>query len=131
MNYEQLALTHLVPSGFEIINDRMTAAGQDSGGDVETQVTSLLPAWFKRSAKIDSKFDYQDVRDDRILTYFGLPKLGQKLFRVHLVAAYKGHYYLPPVKAEAMYDASINAQVAGYWIGVGERAAGGTAPKKP
>jgi uncharacterized protein YfaS (alpha-2-macroglobulin family) len=130
--YEQLALTHLVPSGFEIINDRMAAAGQDapaaegegSGG------SQLLPSWFKRTAKIDSKFEYQDVRDDRILTYFGLPKLGQKLFRVHLVAAYKGRYYLPSIKAEAMYDAAINAQASGFWMGIGERAAASNPPRK-
>jgi uncharacterized protein YfaS (alpha-2-macroglobulin family) len=114
-NYEQIALTHLGPSGFEIVNDRMGAAGQDE------ESAAAQPAWFARSAKIDGRFDWQDIRDDRVYTYFGLPKLGQKLFRVHLVAAYKGKYYLPSIKAEAMYDAGISALVPGYWVGIGEK----------
>jgi hypothetical protein len=62
--------------------------------------------------------EYQDVRDDRVLTYFDLKQGETKTFKVSLTASYVGRYYLPAVSAEAMYDATINGRVQGQWVSV-------------
>jgi uncharacterized protein YfaS (alpha-2-macroglobulin family) len=92
--YREVALSHLIPSGWEIRNLRMVPSGfiQDSG------------------------FDYQDIRDDRVYTYFDLPQGKSKTFHMLLNASYLGKFYLPYISAEAMYDATINALVPGRWI---------------
>lgn len=94
--YREVALTHMVPSGWEIRNLRMAPTGrfQDSG------------------------FDYQDIRDDRVYTYFSIGQGERKTFHMLANASYLGRFYLPPVGAEAMYDATINARVPGRWITV-------------
>ena len=90
---KEVALTHLVPSGCEIHNARIA----------DNTVKNKL-------------FDYQDIRDDRIYTYFDIKQNEEKIFRVLLNAAYTGKYYVPPVYVETMYDATINAQVPGQWM---------------
>ena len=92
-SHENLALSHLVPSGWEIHDPR-----------------------FEGTSSEPSVIDYQDVRDDRVYTYFGLEGGKRKSFRLLLNAAYRGRYYLPPVSVEAMYDASVNARSVGRWI---------------
>ncbi len=96
-DYKELALTQIFPSGWEIINTRL----------LETE--SFIAA---------SKPTYQDIRDDRVYTYFDLDRNKTKMFRVLLNATYTGTYYMPTVKVEAMYDATINARKAGKWINV-------------
>ena len=66
-----------------------------------------------------SDFTYQDIRDDRVLTYFDLAPGESRTFRVMLMATYKGRFYLPPQQCEAMYDRTINARVPGCWVVVG------------
>jgi uncharacterized protein YfaS (alpha-2-macroglobulin family) len=61
---------------------------------------------------------YQDIRDDRVYSYFDLRPYETKTFRIYLNATYLGNFFLPPVQAEAMYDASISARQAGEWITV-------------
>ncbi|MEO6040176.1 MAG: hypothetical protein ABIQ93_17310, partial [Saprospiraceae bacterium] len=68
-----------------------------------------------------SPADYQDVRDDRVFTYFDLPDKNNKetrVYRVQLNAAYAGRYYLPTVGCEAMYDKRIRASTPGKWVEV-------------
>jgi uncharacterized protein YfaS (alpha-2-macroglobulin family) len=96
LNYEQLAISHIVPSGWEIQNERMAP-----GGNYNTTL-----------------FDYQDIRDDRIYTYFNLNHKKEKVIRILLNASYLGKYYLPPIHAEAMYDGTINGRMEGRWISV-------------
>jgi alpha-2-macroglobulin len=94
--YKELALTQIFPSGWEILNARME--------EVE-RVKSDTPS-------------YQDIRDDRVYTYFNL-RPGQRLtFRLLLNASYEGSYYLPAVSCEAMYDNTIYARVAGMDVKV-------------
>jgi uncharacterized protein YfaS (alpha-2-macroglobulin family) len=93
---QELALTHIVPSGWEI-------HGVASGTGPE--------------------FDYRDVRDDRVYTYFDLGAHESKTFEIRLNAAYQGSFYLPPISVEAMYDANLNGRTAGEWVQV-ERAGG-------
>jgi alpha-2-macroglobulin len=93
--YENVALTQIFPSGWEIINTRMVETG---------------------SSYNISKPVYQDVRDDRVMTYFDLSKGATKTFRIYLNASYAGTYYLPLVYAEEMYEASVNAKKHGQWV---------------
>jgi uncharacterized protein YfaS (alpha-2-macroglobulin family) len=93
---QELALTHLFASGWEIHNDRMDT--------------------FRRATP--SPFEYQDIRDDRVYTYFGLKAGETKTIEVTVNASYLGKYYLPMVAVEAMYDASLNARVRGQWVQV-------------
>jgi len=64
------------------------------------------------------KSRYQDIRDDRVYTYFDIAKNKTKTYKVILNAAYLGRFYLPTVYCEAMYDNDINASKAGQWVEV-------------
>ncbi len=96
-NYSQLALSQVFPSGWEILNTRMLQG--------EGTYTS-------------SPSDYQDIRDDRVYTYFYLPEKETRIYYIQLNASYLGHYFLPGTFCEAMYDNSITAGVNGKWIDV-------------
>ena len=65
-----------------------------------------------------SKFDYRDVRDDRIYYYFSLEKDSAKHFQLIVNAAYKGRYYQPAINVEAMYEGNIKARQQGKWINI-------------
>jgi hypothetical protein len=77
-----IALTQMVPSGWEIRNTRMFEA--DYGIK-------------------ESTCDYRDFRDDRVNTYFSLTQGQTKTFVLILNAAYKGEFFQPSVWCEAMY----------------------------
>ena len=96
-NLEQLILSYVVPSGWEIRTSRL-----DEG----------------QAARPSSPFEYQDIRDDRVYTYFSLPQGQAKNFRILLNAAYQGKYYMPGISCEAMYDNTINARQKGHWVEV-------------
>jgi len=97
-DYQQLALSHVVASGWEIRNDRLDPS----------------------RARAASAFDYQDVRDDRVYTYFDLKTGETKTVDLAANAAYLGRFYLPMVSVEAMYDATIAARARGQWVEVVE-----------
>ncbi len=97
VDYRDMAITQIFPSGWEIRNMRMDEGFGDSG---------------------KSGFTYQDIRDDRVLTYFDLPGGQSKTFVVLLNASYIGHFYLPTVYCEAMYNNEVNARAGGRWISV-------------
>jgi alpha-2-macroglobulin len=95
--YENMALAQVFPSGWEINNLRLQEA--------EEAVKS-------------SSFTYQDIRDDRVYTYFDLNVGEEKVFRLLLTATYAGTFYLPAVSCEAMYDRSIYARKKGQEVSV-------------
>jgi uncharacterized protein YfaS (alpha-2-macroglobulin family) len=97
--YQQLALSQVFPSGWEVINARSSDLAQ--------------------SNTAASAFTYQDVRDDRVNTFFDLNAGQTKTFRVMLMATYQGRFYLPATGCEAMYDNTISARVPGRWVEVG------------
>jgi len=96
--YNQLVITQIFPSGWEIINSRMSEVAQTG-----TQASS---------------FTYQDVRDDRVNTYFDLEPNHSKTFRIMLNSTYLGRFYLPSIYCSAMYDNTINARIPGKWVEV-------------
>jgi uncharacterized protein YfaS (alpha-2-macroglobulin family) len=95
---ENLALSQIFPSGWEILSSRLDPA----------------------ESKTQRGLDYEDVRDDRVYRYFGLNPDESKTFATRLNAAYLGRYYLPAVSVEAMYDATKNARTRGEWVQVTE-----------
>jgi uncharacterized protein YfaS (alpha-2-macroglobulin family) len=97
-NYQQLALSQVFPSGWEILNSRSSETAQSNSAG--------------------SSFTYQDVRDDRVYTFFDLNAAQTKTFRVMLLAAYQGRFYLPTTSCEAMYDNTISARIPGRWVEV-------------
>ncbi len=93
---ENIALSHIVPSGWEIHNARLQ--GEES--------------------EASAKLDYQDIRDDRIYSYFSLNPGETRTIRTIINASYLGRYYLPGISVEAMYDANKQARSKGQWIEV-------------
>ncbi|MCT4628862.1 MG2 domain-containing protein [Winogradskyella sp.] len=95
-----VALTQIFPSGWDIVNTRFTDFG-------DTTV---------------SKARYTDIRDDRVNFYFDMNRSGNygtKTFTVMLNASYLGTYYLPGAQAEAMYDNDdYLVRNKGQWITV-------------
>jgi uncharacterized protein YfaS (alpha-2-macroglobulin family) len=65
-----------------------------------------------------SSFDYQDIRDDRVLTYFDMTKNHDYIFKVMLTASYAGEFYLPAVACETMYDNANIARIKGKFVKV-------------
>ena len=96
-NYvENVALTEIFPSGWEIVNTSFT----------------------EYSETTNSKADYTDIRDDRVDFYFNLSSRVTKTFIVQLNAAYLGKYYRYGVQAEAMYDNEYLVRSKGSWVEV-------------
>jgi alpha-2-macroglobulin len=93
--FENLALSHLIPAGFQVTNARFSLPGQSPG---------LL--------------DYQDLRDDRVYSYFGLKAEETKVVTLHVNASFSGRYYLPGIRVEAMYDPGVFAASVGQWINI-------------
>jgi uncharacterized protein YfaS (alpha-2-macroglobulin family) len=93
---ENVALSQILPSGFEIVNTRFTDYGEATNNIA----------------------DYIDIRDDRTNFYFGLKAAETKTFRIVLNASYLGTYYLPGLQCEAMYDNTILARTKGFWVQV-------------
>jgi uncharacterized protein YfaS (alpha-2-macroglobulin family) len=90
-DYTDLALTQIIPSGWEIHNERMI-----NPEDNDTNNGYL--------------YTYQDIRDDRLLTYFDLDKGRFKVFKIRLMAAYAGSFVFPAIQCEAMYDTEVQAR---------------------
>ncbi|GAA4305154.1 alpha-2-macroglobulin family protein [Aestuariibaculum suncheonense] len=94
-----IALTQIFPSGWDIFNTRFTAFGDNTTNPAR----------------------YTDIRDDRVSFYFDLNKRGKqssKTFSVLLNASYLGTYFLPGIQAEAMYDNDYFVRTKGQWITV-------------
>lgn len=106
-----IALTEVVPSGWQIRNSRLEGLADNS------------------------KIEYLDIRDDRQSSFFSLshqPNYYSRYywwrnnFRVEdtitvkmlLNASFAGRFYLPGWQVEPMYDGKIHASSAGMWVEV-------------
>jgi len=90
----EMALNQVFPSGWEIHNTRMDGTANNNSTR------------------------YQDIRDDRVYSYYDLAANTSKKITIQLNATYLGKFYLPTVYSEAMYDNMINARVPGRWVEV-------------
>jgi uncharacterized protein YfaS (alpha-2-macroglobulin family) len=98
-SYNNVAVTQIFPSGWEILNTRFT----------DGESTDRYP----------DGVNYQDIRDDRVYSYIDrLPSGRQVTLRVNLCTVYPGLFYLPPISAEAMYDHTVRANTEGRNIKV-------------
>jgi alpha-2-macroglobulin len=95
--YDQMALSQIFPSGWEILNTRL----YNSEGTYKS-----------------SPYEYMDIRDDRVYHYFDIRQNETRTYYVQLNAAYPGRFYWPGTYCEAMYDNSISAGVNGKWVEV-------------
>jgi len=93
---DNVALTQIFPSGWEIVNTSFTELGGGAAGEAR----------------------FTDIRDDRVNFYFDLDSKKSKTFTVKLNASYLGNYYLPGSQAEAMYDNNYYARNKGQWVSV-------------
>lgn len=94
--YENMALSQLFPTGWEIINTRLLEIDESS----------------------ESTYQYKDIRDDRVYTFFDLDHRDYVKYKVRLNATYAGRYWLPPVEASDMYNGDIKAIEPGKWVEV-------------
>lgn len=89
-NYvSNIALTQILPSGWEVSN---------------TLLDDNTPSFIK-----NSNYDFIDVRDDKIMWFFGLNKNRTHHFYIKLNAITPGSYTLSGAYAEAMYDDTYRA----------------------
>ena len=83
VNIKNLALTQILPSGWEIINDRLSG-----------------------SNSYNYNADFVDIRDDRIMWFFdysNTEKDNLKVYKVRIRAVTAGEFEMPPTSLEAMY----------------------------
>ncbi len=88
-NLENVVVVDMLPTGFEIENPRLESRAG-------------IP-WLKEQ---DFKPDYLDIRDDRLIFFGTFPRQRERKFYYALRAVTQGEFTLPPIAAEAMYDAA-------------------------
>jgi hypothetical protein len=93
-HYQDLGLTQVFPSGWEIINERITDFNNPSG----------------------INYDYLDIKTDRTSYFFSLQEREVKKFTIRLNATFQGRYYFPAANVSDMYNHTINANTDGKWI---------------
>lgn len=91
-NLSELALSTIFPSGWEIQNSRMDVVADFYQTDIP---------------------DYQNYRDDRVLTYFDLLSGRTKTFTFLVNTSYLGEFTRPGFLCEAMYDNEVSAYYKG------------------
>ena len=84
----ELALSYYLPSGWELVNDRLM--GDMTGNE---------------GAK------HLDLRDDRAYFYFDLYPGDKKTFTLKVNATYEGNYMIPAIRCEDMYNDEIYYQI--------------------
>lgn len=92
-NVENLALTIPLPTCFEFSNERISDQNYTN-----------------------SAYNYQDIRDDYIYTYFDLSNRQNVQYTFNATVAYKGDFCIPAIHVEAMYDDDIRAVKPGKLI---------------
>ena len=113
-----------LPQGVDFIA-RVTAANRSGGTLGDLALTQVFPSgWQLHNPRLVAgeatppALDYQDLRDDRVMSYFSLKDGESRQFDMLLNASFRGRYYLPAVNLEAMYDVRRRAHTAGRWVEV-------------
>jgi len=100
---ENIAITDMIPAGFEIENPRLTPSADLS--------------WINKESNRFSP-DYLDVRDDRLLIYTQASANATRHFFYLLRVVNAGSFQLPAIGAEAMYDPDYRSYHGGKVIRV-------------
>ena len=90
VHLSNMALTNYVPAGWEIINKRI------AGADVNTGM------------------EYQDIRDDAVMSYFSLSTHETKTIVQDFNASYEGNYQVPAIILESMYNPAYRTVMGSY-----------------
>jgi len=98
----EIALTQLLPSGWQIENTRLN--------------NTLLPDW-TNSLNLN-KEDYLDIRDDRAMWFFDLTGTEAKEFVLKINCVSAGDFWLPGTLLEAMYNNDYKAKTDGRKVHV-------------
>jgi uncharacterized protein YfaS (alpha-2-macroglobulin family) len=85
----EIALIVPVSSSWDIVNYRLGEGGYSTG------------------------IKYQDIRDDRVMSYFDLDRGQSKTVSFRVNKTFSGSFLRPAIHAYAMYDESIRALVPG------------------
>jgi len=101
---DNLALSSILPSGFEISNERLNEYDR--------------PGWLNNMRPAPTTADYTDIRDDRINWFFNLYPNETKIFAVQIHPSYAGEFRWPGLVLEAMYNPDYFARIAGERVGV-------------
>ncbi|MDR1430328.1 MAG: alpha-2-macroglobulin [Spirochaetaceae bacterium] len=91
----EIALVHFLPASWEIVNTRLTEDG----------------------SRERSPYKYQDIRDDRVMSYFDLRRGASITVSFRVNRAYGGTYFRPAIHAYAMYDEALRAVIPGIRSG--------------
>ncbi len=91
---ENIAITQVLPTGWEIENLRLT--------------NKNVPKWVEDKTK-DTLVSYTDIRDDRVMWFFNCDGDKSYTFFVKLTAVTKGEFDFPGTTLEAMYDYNYRA----------------------
>ena len=100
---ENIALTQILPTGWEIENLRLTNTNN--------------PAWIEEKIK-NTNVSYTDIRDDRVMWFFDHTRNKEYVFFVKLNAVTKGEFEFPGTSLEAMYDNKYRSYKKGNKIKV-------------
>ena len=92
-----MALSQIFPSGWEILSTRYADNGSSSN---------------------ESPYEYRDIKDDRVNTFFSISSGEQVHYQVKINAAYAGTYNMPPVVVEDMYKTAILANSDSFIVEV-------------
>ncbi|MFT3699274.1 MAG: MG2 domain-containing protein [Kofleriaceae bacterium] len=105
---QNIALVDRLPAGFEIENPRLGR--------------TTKPDWVKDEDQWAT--DFMNMRDDRLEAFGTLPPHTSKKLVYTVRAVTAGKFTVPPIEAEAMYDATLwarakgeQAVIAGPWVG--------------
>ena len=85
MTVNNLALSYLLPAGFELENPRL-----DDGHDDAETYTGVV----------------SDIRDDRLVLFFGRLS-GERSYGFSMRAVTRGTFKVPQISATGMYDPTI------------------------
>lgn len=102
---DNIALTQIIPSGWEIEN---------------TRLLKITPPQWLVEKTANNNLEYEDIRDDRVNFFFDFnnyDKRGQSFF-IKLNSVTKGKYTLPGAKAEGMYNNEYRAYLNGFDVEV-------------
>lgn len=92
---------------------RVTVSNTHGAALRHVALSTLLPSGAEIGTTDNTGLSYQEVRDDRVLSYFDLAANESKVIEIKLNAAFLGAFYFPPIGSEAMYRPDIRARTAG------------------
>lgn len=113
---DNVAITDMLPAGFEIENTRLNEMPPlkwikevaDASKKTNTDEESGDEEEEEKPAKYKQPFDYVDIRDDRINMFTSVTQK-KKNFYYMVRAVSPGVYQLGPVQADAMYDGNYHS----------------------